>query len=224
MDTLKQILAFPLLLTTVFLLSTFSPDYRIAALTMLIGVWFACWWIGQVPAWAEIGKKAGTWVGAVSVAVLFGWASFQWLGPIEKRIAWQPYTEARLQQLTSEGKTVMIDFTADWCNNCHFNLATAIETEKVAKLIRENRVVPLIADWSNPSEEIEAKLQELNSNGIPVLAIYPAEKPSEPIVFRAILTESTVLKALEEAGPSQATRTVGTQNSSQTFTSTQRAQ
>ena len=207
MDTFKQLLAFPLLFTCIFLLSSISDDYRIATLTMLIGVWFACWWIGKVPAWAERSKYWITLALATGVASGLGVWSFRALGPVDKNdahaISWVPYSEGELQKLLKQRKTVMIDFTADWCANCKTNLKTAIETEKVAKKIRDNRVVAMVADWTDFGPEIKQKLIELQSNGIPLLAIYPGTRPTEPILLRALLFESNVLGALEEAGPSQ---------------------
>jgi thiol:disulfide interchange protein len=79
-------------------------------------------------------------------------------------------------------------------------LVTAIETENVASLIKQNKVVPLIADWTDQSPEIKRKLAELKSASIPVLAIYPPD--SEPIILRDTLVESTVITALKQAGPS----------------------
>lgn len=207
MDTFKQLLAFPLLFTCIFLLSSISNDYRIATLTMLIGVWFACWWIGKVPAWAERSKYWTTLALATTVAVGLGVWSFRALGPVDKNdahaINWVPYSEGELQKLLKQRKTVMIDFTADWCANCKTNLKTAIETEKVAKKIRDNRVVAMVADWTDFGPEIKQKLIELQSNGIPLLAVYPSTRPTEPILLRALLFESNVLDALQEAGPSQ---------------------
>ena len=51
-------------------------------------------------------------------------------------------------------------------------------------------------------DAIRRKLNELNSNSIPVLAIYPGGRPSEVIVLRDLLVESQVVKELERAGPS----------------------
>jgi hypothetical protein len=60
-----------------------------------------------------------------------------------------------------------------------------------------------LADWSDHNDTIKQKLAELNSNSIPVLAIYPAGKPGEVIVLRDALLERQVIAALEMAGPSQ---------------------
>ena len=126
--------------------------------------------------------------------------------PSESPIEWEPFAPARLQELRTSGITVMVDFSADWCLTCKLNLQGAIETENVHDLVRKNRVVPVLADWTDGSEEIRAALEGLGSRSIPLLAIYPAakpgERPPEPIILRDLLTEGQVLTALEQAGPS----------------------
>jgi thiol:disulfide interchange protein len=100
----------------------------------------------------------------------------------------------------------MVDFTADWCPTCKLNLARAIETEQVKATLDKNRVVPVLADWSDGSDEIREFLELLGSRSIPLLAIYPGSKPGEPlrdpIVLRDLLSEDQVIAALEQAGPS----------------------
>lgn len=210
MDTFKQLLAFPLLLTTVFVLSCFPNDYRIAAMTTLMAVWFGCWIIGQIPPYTEWFPKLAGWCSAILLASIGGWLSFQYLGPVDihsqNHIAWEPYSESRLRELKKEGKTVLIDFTAAWCANCKTNLKFSVETNRVAQRIRQNDVVALIADMTDSTTPegaaVEAKLHALKCNGIPVLAIYSPKDPKRPRVLRALVSESTVLNALAEAGPS----------------------
>lgn len=126
--------------------------------------------------------------------------------PSESPFPWEPFSPARVRTLQSDGFTVMVDFSADWCLTCKSNLQGAIETSKVHALIRKNRVVPVLADWSDGSLEIQQALERLGSRSIPLLAIYPGAKPGEPpldpIILRDNLTESQVLKAIEAAGPS----------------------
>jgi thiol:disulfide interchange protein DsbD len=101
---------------------------------------------------------------------------------------------------------VLVDFTADWCPTCKTNLATAIETNRVAEVIRKNRVVPMLADFTDRSPEIDRFLASMGSRSIPFLVIFPGVKPGEPprdpIVLRDAITESQLLAALEQAGPS----------------------
>lgn len=203
MDTLKQVLAFPLLLTVVYFLAMIAPDYRIATLTLLIVVWFACWFIGRVPAYAEAYRLRSAWAAGLAMTIVGALGAFTFLGPVKHAVPWVPYNEASLASHRSAGKTVMIEFTARWCLTCQANMKFAIDRPKVAQLVDENGVVPLLADWSEPSEEIMSKLKELDSLSIPLLAIYPADPSAPPIILRDAITESQLLDALKAAGPSQ---------------------
>jgi len=131
----------------------------------------------------------------------------------EKHLPWRPFSVASLQQHTSQGKTVMVDFTADWCPTCKVLEAKTLNTEIVKQAVERNGVVPLLADWTEPSEEISEMLELLGSKQIPVLAIFPADRPNEPIVLRGWYSAETLLQKLEEAGPS-ANRTVMTTSDS----------
>jgi Thiol:disulfide interchange protein len=70
----------------------------------------------------------------------------------------------------------------------------------------ENRAPPH-NDWTEESAEIKMMLESLQSRSIPLLAIYPDCRPGEPmrepIFFGNLLTESQVLEAIREAGPSR---------------------
>lgn len=205
METLKEILGFVMLGTVVFLFTFLDRDWFIPTLGLLFGLWAACWWIGKAQ---ETGMPPplGRWIQAGAVAAVIGAVAFTFLGPVQSIIPWEPFSRARLAELKARGSTVMVDFSADWCLTCKLNLATAIETEKVKAKIDANRVVPLLADWTEESEEIKSMLESLQSKSIPVLAIFPAsaagEKAKEPIILRDLISESQLLDALERAGPS----------------------
>jgi thiol:disulfide interchange protein len=202
METLKEFLAFPLLLTVVYFVASIGEDYRIATLSTLIAVWFACWLVGKVPAYAEMNTKVIRWSTALASIALWGMVSFYFLGPSKAELPWQPYSPDRLAALRNSGKTVMIDFTANWCVNCQYNTHFAIEKPRVAALINKNDVVPLLADWTEPSNAIAAQIGRLGSKTIPLLAIYPPDPNAEPIVLKDIIREKDLLEALEKAGPS----------------------
>lgn len=203
METLKQALAFPLLLTVVFFVASIDTDHRIATLILLIVVWFACWLIGRVPAYAERARLRAAWLTGIATIAVGAFVSFSFFGPITSELKWIPYNEVQLSQLRQEGKTVMIDFTANWCINCQINTRVAIDKKRVAELVAENDVVPMLADWTGRSEEIRQKLEDLQSNSIPLLAIFPPDPAAEPILLRDLLTESQVVEALKQAGPSR---------------------
>jgi len=199
MDTFKQLLAFLLLGTVVYLFGGFSDDDRMPVFASLIGVWFGCWLVGQVPGWSSIDRRIAAWLGGAASATLICLLAFRYLAPAPPVLAWEPYNEARLQQLQREGRTVLIDFTAKWCINCIVNYNVAINTPQTSKLVDELGAIPMLADWTDHNDEIKNKLIELNSNSIPVLAIYPGKQPTSPIVLRDLISQGDVLKALRQA-------------------------
>ena len=203
METFKEALAFPMLLSVVFFVSGFRDQDRIAMLSSLIFVWFACWIVGRVPIWSESAVKYRNWSLATLIGALGTCGSFYYLQPSQYRLAWQEYNEAKLDALVAEGKTVMIDFTANWCSNCKVNLITAIETRKVKELVESSKIIPMVADYTDYPPELKAKLHELNSVSIPLIAIYSGGDPDHPIILPDFITESQVLEALKTAGPSK---------------------
>jgi thiol:disulfide interchange protein len=208
METLKEVLGFVMLGTVVFLFTFLDSDYFVPTFALLVGIWAACWWIGRAQQ-SNGAAGFGRWVQAAALTAAVGSAAFAFLGPVKSVLPWEPFSRARLAELRDQGATVLVDFSADWCMTCKLNLATAIETNRVKAAIDANRVVPLLADWTEESPEIKAMLETLQSRSIPVLAVFPAVRPDEPardpIVLRDLITESQVLEAIQEAGPSRPT-------------------
>ncbi|MFP6677146.1 MAG: thioredoxin family protein [Pirellulaceae bacterium] len=205
METFKQFMAFVLLATVVFLFTTIKNVEFLPTLATLFGIWFACWMIGRIEFTATRNQKLRGWAMALCAAVLIGGGSFRLLGEHEAVLPWTDYSSDSLASAQEEGKTVMVDFTAQWCLTCKMNYYWTIDTDDVLDVVEELDVVPMLADWTDRSEEIKSKLLELNSNSIPLLAIYPANRPDEPIILRDVISKKTLIDALREAGPSTGT-------------------
>ncbi len=215
METFKQLMGFVLLGTVVFLFTTIHSVWFIPTLTLLVGVWFGCWWVGRIPLTASAMSYVRGWVFALAATGAVGLFAFTWMAPTSvagtdqslhrvsaHSLPWKTFSRKALQEALAEGKTVLVDFTAQWCLTCKYNLLTAINTSEVKELVERNQVVPLLADWTEANPEIEQALRELRSNSIPLLAIYPAGRPDDVIVLRDVITKRQLLDALEKAGPS----------------------
>lgn len=203
MNMFKHLMGFVMLGVVVYLFSTLGKDYYVATLAMLVGVGFACWWIGTVPGYEERSKQLRAWGVGIAAAAVIGIVSFQLFGPVTRLFPWKHFSPGELANLQKSDKTVMVDFTAAWCLNCQVNFRTAINTAAVKEAVEKNGVVALEADWTEPNAELEAKLSELNSQSIPILAIYPAGRPQDVIILRDLVTAKQVVEALEKAGPSK---------------------
>jgi suppressor for copper-sensitivity B len=119
------------------------------------------------------------------------------------RLPWQPFTRPVLEDAIASGATVLVDFTADWCLTCKTLEATVLSTIDVREVAKANGVITLRADWTHGQPEVTRMLELLGSKQVPVLAIFPAGNPNQPIVLRGGYTQQTLLDALRKAGPSK---------------------
>jgi thiol:disulfide interchange protein len=115
-------------------------------------------------------------------------------------LPWRQYNLAAVEESKKAGSIVMVDFTADWNIASGWNHRMAIDTARTLEVVNKYDIVPFLADWTKPSEEIKSALQSLGRDSIPVLAIYPAGQPDHPIVLQGMFTQQDVIDALEKAG------------------------
>lgn len=204
METFKQVMGFVLLGTVVYLLTLVESEYVIPALTLCFGLWAGCWWIGRTPVYAPWVSKARAWAVGLAVPTMIGTLGFYWLGPQPaSALAWRPFSMQELTDLTADQKTVMVDFTANWCPTCKLLDRTVLNTAATKRYIEENGIVPMFADLSKYPPEERELLAKLGARFIPVVAIFPAGRPNEPIVLRDTYTRNLLLQKLKEAGPSK---------------------
>jgi thiol:disulfide interchange protein len=212
MVTFKQLAGFAMLATAIFLLNAVKigaseeaaqqKEVLIRALFLMLGLGFAGWAIGMKITVISEAHERWTWRG---VAVL-GLALFMWFPNLlfpKKLLDWQPFTEARLEELAAKGAPVLIDFTADWCANCRTNEALAIETADVAEFVRMNGVTPLYADYTNYSPEITKWIREFGSDGIPLTVIVGPGGLKDRIVLDGLFGKQRLLDALSQKIPAK---------------------
>ena len=65
-------------------------------------------------------------------------------------------------------------------------------------LVEKHNVVPLLADFTDESEEIHRWLQKFRQNGVPLTVIFPPGK-ARPIVLTGVYTQGQLLEALRHA-------------------------
>jgi thiol:disulfide interchange protein len=128
------------------------------------------------------------------------------------KLAWQEWHPDLPEQLSRAGYTVYVDFTAAWCLTCQSNKATVLHTDEIYELFKEQKVVPLKADFTRKNPAIKQALRRFNRNGVPLNIIYPAGKPDEVITLPELLTQSVVSDRLKQAGPSSVASDSATDN------------
>ena len=94
---------------------------------------------------------------------------------------------------------MLVDFSADWCITCKALEKTVLHTDPVEQAIADSGAVTMYADYTDYPPEIERTIRALKSNGVPVIAIFPGDRPYEPIVFRDGYTAQGLISALKQA-------------------------
>ncbi|MAT71235.1 MAG: hypothetical protein CMJ58_17125 [Planctomycetaceae bacterium] len=118
---------------------------------------------------------------------------------------WQPFDLQRLGAiLLREKKTVIVDFTADWCTNCKFLENTVLKSDEVESAIAAAGITTMTADFTDEPAWLEQVIDKLRGAGVPLLAIFPADSPYDPIVLHGVYSKDTLLGHLQSL---QKTRT-----------------
>lgn len=202
MDTLKQVLAFPLYLTAAWLLWVLSHQTSsTGAIAVLVGAILISFgiWVIQQNANSSFGKVI---IKGTATASLIGAAYIGWIADDFRENdhgIWQTYSPTKLEELRAEATPVFVDLTADWCITCKFNERVALNTEAVAKFATKNDIAMLQGDWTNADPVISDLLEKFGRSGVPLYLMYPADPEKEPQILPQILTEGIVLESMQKA-------------------------
>ncbi len=210
MVTFKEIVGFVMFAVVVWLLSALVKQVDtwvfLGTLGLLVAVGMACWQIGRLKLTDSTGRHVRGWATALVLLVVVGWGSFKFFEP-KGEIPWQDWEPGLPARLASEGYTVYVDYTADWCFTCQWNKRQVVETDVIRARFSDLNVVPIKADFTRRDavmlKEIRSYYRNgIPANGVPLNIVLPAGQPGEAIVLPETLTQRLVLDALQQAGKS----------------------
>ena len=212
LETLKQLFAFPLYATVVWLLWVFGQQVGVNALAILLlamivlalGAWT---WARGV----RFDKRGTRFVAAVlmvcAVGVAVAGSRTLAVGDAGASVrytaagigSWEPYSAQRVTELRAEGRPIFIDFTAAWCLSCQVNERVALRTNAVKDAFARGNVALLRADWTSRDDAITQVLASFGRSGVPLYVLYPAGKNSAGTILPAVLTPGIVVDAVTKA-------------------------
>ena len=196
MLTFKEVMAYPLYLTAVWLLWVVGRQTGVDGMAMVTAgcvlIFFALWLWRRQTALA----RAFSLVAVVSaLALLIG----PWMDGTEdagsRGANANAYSSERVMELRAEGKPVFINVTADWCITCLVNERVALSRASVLEAFTENNIAYLKGDWTNSDPKITELLSEFRRSGVPLYLLFPADSSKPAIVLPQILTPDIVLDA-----------------------------
>ncbi len=204
METLKQILAFPMYLSAVWLVWVLAhqrgADAVALALVAMVLLAAALWWHARRQPDRTLGH-AFTLVLAIAAGMaLYGVTrvvapASQAASSNGDAIAFSP---ARLQSLRDAGTPVFVDIGADWCVTCKANEYTVLNTQGFKDLLARTGAVYMKGDWTDVDPAIGAYLESFHSPGVPLYVVYPrggGKGRALPTVLTASLVRNALLQA-----------------------------
>ncbi len=203
MLTLKQIMAYPLYASAIWLLWVLGRqtgvDGMATALAGCLLLTMAAWNWADRPSLNRLGRAVATTVAILSAAgaiALLNSAPLQARAEQRQDARWQPYSAERLAQLRQEGRAVFIDATADWCITCLANERLTLNTERVQQAFKAKNVALLQADWTQQDPAITALLSAHGRSGVPLYLLYVPGQDA-PLILPQLLTPELVITALD---------------------------
>jgi len=201
MNKLKTLFGFMMLATSLWLLTLMANFFSIL-LVSIIGCVLAIallWRLGKVK-----GRKpviltlAFLMFGTAGSLILGSVTADQWATPLPADHNWQPLDTKQITQAVSQGKTVFVDVTADWCITCKANKISVLLQDPVYSKLGEENIVLMRGDWTKPSEYVTGYLQSNGRFGVPFNIVYGPSAP-QGIPLPVILNSSEVVQAIKTA-------------------------
>jgi thiol:disulfide interchange protein DsbD len=198
MVIMKQLLAFPMFATAVWLLWVLGvqagPDAMMQVLAGALTIAFALWLLNQ--SGSAVARMSALLL--VSVAIYIG--ATQQARIVQSSVDFSDgeagaYSRDAVEIAKKKGP-VFVNFTAAWCITCKVNELNALDVDSVKLAFKDNEITYLKGDWTNEDPNITAALQEYGRSGVPLYLLY-AKDAHRAIVLPQILTPGIVLDALE---------------------------
>lgn len=215
METFKQLMAFPIFATALWLLAVFGLQTGVEGMAYLLGalllLGIAIWISRRFEAstlrpTARVLTRAGALV-ALLLATIVAWNAAKFSPPEaaaavaangdQQKIAWQPFSSENVEAALSEGRPVFIDFTAAWCITCQVNKRVTLNQPEVTEAFAERDVVLLRADWTRRDAEITRALEKYGRSGVPTYVLHSPEGDKAE-VLPEVLSPAIVQKALNQ--------------------------
>jgi thiol:disulfide interchange protein DsbD len=206
METLRQLLAFPMFAAAIWLVWVFGRQTGIDGATWLtaglLALGFATWVVGR---WNRLTLSRGRYAltRSLALAAMVLGTAFALHGtgmqasPAATSDRWEAFSFERVQELRTAGRAVFVDFTADWCLTCKVNERVVLDTEEIVEAFEQRGVALLRADWTRRDPEITAALESFAWSGVPLYVLHSADLAVPARVLPVILTKRIVLEALD---------------------------
>ncbi|MDE3038556.1 MAG: thioredoxin family protein [Pseudomonadota bacterium] len=201
METFKELLAFPMYASVIWLLWVLSMQTGggvTVALSGMLAIVIIIWMkklFGEDGAYRITALALYALVLGLSLPAL----NQMELGGMQRKmdemgITAVDYSAEKLAELRKTGTPVFVDATAAWCITCQLNGRTVIHTTRVMEAFKQHGVTLMVADWTRRNDDITEFLSSFGYKGVPLYVFYPAH--GKPVVLPQLLTQDKVIETI----------------------------
>ncbi|MEA9557563.1 protein-disulfide reductase DsbD [Xanthomonas nasturtii] len=202
METLKQVLAFPMYLTAIWLLWVLGKQRGVDALAlMLVGATLLALglWCFERSRWNSnrTGMRLAVAMLVLAIVPVVGVTRLRLpaaTAASEGAVAFSPQL---LDRLRADNRVVFVNMTADWCVTCKANEKNVLSSAEFRDALRRVDAVYMKGDWTNVDPAISTFLDQHQAVGVPLYVVYgPGAPPAIlPTVLTNAITEDALLRA-----------------------------
>ena len=181
MIRLKQLLAFPILATAIWLLWVLVRQTSSDILALILGglllLVFGLWLTkgeGRISRILGVLAVAASLMAIPSVSQVAPTSSDQVMVEVDA----EPYASSALRAHLNDGRSVFINMTADWCITCKVTEKRLLKTESVDQLFEDHGVIRMTGDWTRYDPLITEYLNAFDRVGVPLYVVnHPGKEP-----------------------------------------------
>ncbi len=111
---------------------------------------------------------------------------------------WIKFDQSKIADLVKDGKTVVIDITADWCITCKANKLLVLSSKEVEEKLSQPNVVAMRGDLTTPNQEIFDFMKKYNRYGIPFNIVF-GPGAAGGILTSELPSKESLIQAIEQA-------------------------
>ncbi len=205
MENFRQAMAFPLLLTILWLLWVLEKQSSMQGVLWIlggfIGLAFCAWfWKRQERLSQAFAAGLGLLMILIAAVAIHQQKRAEAPAPSSSahisNDAWEPFSAAGLARLRNDGP-VFVDFTAAWCVTCQVNKTLVLNRADIQEAFKAHGIRLMRADWTDYNPEITQTLESLGRQGVPVYAFYTKDA-SAPRLLPEVLTPDLLMQEIRQ--------------------------
>lgn len=205
MDGFKQLMAFPMFISALWLFWVLSQQTSAMVLVATMAITIAALFV----LWSSNRRgRIGAWIGMIIGGVFIAYFTVNVLVKAPSVTATSQnvvsenitapvikFSADKLALLRAENKAVFVNMTAAWCITCLANEGSSLSRASVQKAMIDNDITYMKGDWTNFDAEITTYLKEYGRSGVPLYVYYDDQGNEE--ILPQILTPDLVLSVIQ---------------------------